>query len=277
MAGISIHRHRRLATGKRLLIITIACAVLLLFETGTGHTGEWSSTLKGGGTVSVDPRTRRATVMRDGRQSPLWDGVHQLQDGTTITIRSGVTVPTTPMLESEQPKPEEQKLKEWIGAPIAGYSPCERLVRDVCGTKEECATASGCEPARQLLEMEKQERQANTTPNIMTFSSAQCQEAQQDKSLFVTCGQTPVPPDAPPEPSQSGAVMSPCQHLVFKVCGKDDACTGEEACDAAGQLVSLEEQDRINSGLKSYQHNLTSNQCRQMLLGDTLFLPCRKK
>jgi hypothetical protein len=254
--------------------VLFACALLLLFDTRAGNAREWSSTLEGGGTVTVDPRTRRATVTRDGVQSQLWDGVHELQDGSTITVRSGVVVPTAPMLATEQPSPEDTKLKAWIGAPIVGYSPCERLVRNVCGTSDECATAAGCEPARQLLEMEKQERQANSSPNIMTYSSAQCQEADKDKTLFGTCGQTAEIAGTAPEPEQLDTGMSPCQHLVHKVCGKDDACDGEEACDAARQMVPLEEQDRINSGLKSYQFNPTSNHCRQILLGDAYFKSC---
>lgn len=261
----------------RLLGIVLACAVLMLLEIRSGMAREWSSTLDGGGTVTVDPRTRRATVTRGGIQTPLWDGVHKLQDGSTIIIRSGVAVPTVPMLEAEQPQPEAPKLKVWIGAPIVGYSPCERLVRKVCGSNDECATAAGCEPARQLLTMENEERQANSSPNIMTFSSAQCQEAHQDTSLFSACGQTPSTSYPAPTQARSETAMSPCQHLVYKVCGKDDACAGQEACDAARQMVSLEEQDRIKSGLTNFQQNPTSSQCRQLLPGDGFFVPCRPK
>lgn len=268
MASMFAARRFHLLTG------FVICAALLL-DVRIATAREWSSTLEGGGTVTVDPHTRRATVIRDGVQTPLWDGIHRLQDGSTLTIRSGVAVPTEPMIQSPPPVTEDSRLKEWIGAPIVGYSPCERLVRDVCGKTDECATAPGCEPARQLLEMERQERKSATSPNIMTYSSAQCQQAHQDRTLFGLCGQASGNSSQTPATATAGKVVSPCRHLVLRVCGRTNACGNSEACDAARQLVTLEEQERVNSGLKSYQHNPTSGQCRQALAGDAYFQPCR--
>lgn len=276
MSGFTIRRSRHPANPwHRPSGLMILLSVLISLA-GAASAGEWTGTLKGGGTISVDPHTNRATVTRDGISTQLWDGVHQLQDGTTLTIRSGIAVPTVSILESREPEPEDEKLREWIGAPIVGYSPCERLVRDVCGSSDECATAAGCEPAKQLLDMEQQERQANSTPNIMTFSSAQCQEAGNDKALFVTCGQPPASTDAATWPAQASTAVSPCQQLVYRVCGRDNACAAEQACEAARQTVILEEQDRIDNNRKSYSQNPTSVRCRDLLVGDSFFKACPK-
>jgi hypothetical protein len=262
-------------------LVTLFMQATLLFAASVcaAQGAEWSSRLKGGGEITVNPRTNRATIMKDGVKTQPWDGVHQLQDGSTITIRSGIAVPTTEILEARRPKPKAPAASTWIGAPIVGYSPCERLVRRVCGTDDECAAAPGCEPARQLLTMEQEERSTNTTPNIMTHSSGQCQEADKDRSFFVTCGQDPVESSLPPgtpgtEMLTPADTVTPCQHLVYKVCGMDDACADQEACDAARQMLELEASDQQNIGTRGYGTNPTSAQCRQLLPGDSFFRAC---
>ena len=258
--------------------VLMQAMLFLAFTAFAAQAAEWSSRLKGGGEITVDPRTNRATIMKDGVQTQLWDGVHQLQDGSTITIRSGVAVPTTEILEARRPKPKTPESSAWIGAPIIGYSPCERLARRVWGTDNECSAGPACEPARQLLSMEQEERSSNTTPNIMTHSSGQCQEADKDRSFFVTCGQDPVeslPPGTPGTETLTPAhAVTPCQHLVYKVCGMDDACTGQEACDAARQMLKLESSDQQTIGTQGYGTNPTSAQCRQLLPGDSFFRAC---
>ena len=259
-------------------VATTTQVVLLAFSVATAQAAEWSSRLKGGGELIVDPRTNRATILKNGVQTQPYDGVHQLEDGSTITIHSGIAVPTTEILEARHPKPEKPEASAWIGAPIVGYSPCERLVRRVCGTDDECSTAPGCGPAKQLLSMEQEERRNNTTPNIMTHSSGQCQEADKDRSFFVTCGQEPVetpPPGTPgPETPPPTQAVTPCQHLVYKVCGMDDACAGQEACDAARQMLELESSDQHKIGARGSGTNPTSEQCRQLLPGDSFFRAC---
>ncbi len=143
--------------------------------------------LEGGGSVAVDPDTKRATVTRDGVSTPLHDGTHQTQDGTTLIIRRGVTV-----IPNEPPppprEPEELAAEHWEGAPIVGYSPCERLVRTVCGKQDQCADIEGCALARQLLDMETQERNSSENRNRMSFTSGQCVEMTPDTGLFPACG-----------------------------------------------------------------------------------------
>ncbi len=151
---------------------------------------EWTSELAGGGRVSVDPATNRATVTRGGVTTPLWDGVHRLKDGSAITVRSGQVVPNAGILRERHPRPPEPRpdeARKWVGQPIVGASPCERLVRNVCGDQGECAGAPACAPARHLLVEERRERSQSPTPDRMTYSSGQCRVAAGDKAFFRAC------------------------------------------------------------------------------------------
>jgi len=135
------------------------------------------------------------TSWKTVQESQLWDGVHQLEDGSTITIHSGTAVPNQGILRARQQpsQPEPEEAGQWSGAPIVGYSPCERLVRRVCGVNQTCSSARACGPARQLLNMEQSERKANPSPNYMTPASGQCQQADKDRVYFATCTQDAAP------------------------------------------------------------------------------------
>lgn len=142
-------------------------------------------TLQKGGEITVDPNTNRATVTRGGITTPMWDGTHRLDDGSVLIINQGVTVPNRAILDSRQPKPPVAE--EWEGAQIAGYSPCEKLARRVCGKEDQCAEIEGCTLARQLLDMEQDERAASENRNRMTYTSGQCQHVMTDVELFPHC------------------------------------------------------------------------------------------
>jgi hypothetical protein len=150
---------------------------------------EWRAQLQNGGQVSVDPSSNHATVTRDGVTTQLWDGVHRLQDGSVITVRSGQVVPNEAILDArhQPPAPVTDQAEVWVGQVILGESPCERLVHQVCGTDQQCSQEPSCSPARQLLGMEQQERADSGTPGRMTYSSGQCMEAAKDKQFFRTC------------------------------------------------------------------------------------------
>ncbi|HHH42829.1 MAG TPA: hypothetical protein ENK49_01720 [Gammaproteobacteria bacterium] len=173
----------------RFTLVRVFGAALLLVFAGALQAAQWSAPLKGGGTVTVDPDTNRATLRRNGVETPLWDGVHQLEDGSTLTIRSGTAVPNQDILRARElpKKPPAAETDQWVGAPIVGYSPCEKLVRRVCGVDRACSAAEACDPARQLLDMEQRERAANASPNYMTPASGQCQQAEQDRTFFTSC------------------------------------------------------------------------------------------
>ena len=174
--------------------LMISSGLLLAFAEAT-QAAQWSAPLKSGGTVTVDPETNRATVRRNGVETQLWDGIHQLEDGSALTIRSGTAVPNKAILRARQlpSKPQPAEAIQWSGTPIVGYSPCERLVRRVCGVNQVCSRAKACDPAQQLLSVEQSEREANDSPNYMTPASGQCKQADQDRAYFVTCNQDSDP------------------------------------------------------------------------------------
>jgi hypothetical protein len=163
---------------------SLAASVTVLFLL-SAQAAEWSSTLEDGSTVTVDPDSNRATVNRNGVSTPLWNGVHRMQDGSSLIVNRGIAVPTESIIESRRLPPPETE--EWKDVNIVGYSPCEKLVRQVCGQQDQCASAEACDPAHQLLAMEQQERDASSNPNLMTYTSGQCLNAMKDKEYFGIC------------------------------------------------------------------------------------------
>jgi hypothetical protein len=165
---------------KLLLAVVFGASVSLVLA------ADWNSNLQGGGVVSVDPDTLRATVTRDGVTTPLWNGVHRMQDGSALIVNHGEAVPGAPASSPPRqlPAPESE---DWEGALIAGYSPCEQLARHVCGMQGECATAEACIPSRQLLAMEDEERRQAVDRSRMTYTSGQCIKARADEVYFSAC------------------------------------------------------------------------------------------
>ncbi len=139
-----------------------------------------------GGTVRVDPDTNRATITRGGVTTPLWDGTHRMEDGSILIINRGIAVPDEKIIESREPAPPHEP-EMWVGAPIAGYSPCEQLARRVCGGKNQCIDTEGCGLARQLLDMEQGERAESGNRNRMTYTSGQCKQVEANIETFPTC------------------------------------------------------------------------------------------
>jgi hypothetical protein len=134
----------------------------------------WTGVTPEGAEVRVDPDTHRATRTQDGVAMPLWDGVHQLDDGSVVIVRGGTAVPTRQMLET------------WEGAAsdAAGHL-CADLVEQVCGPDARCAAAPACAPARQLLIQETAERAAADS-GAVTPSGGQCQAAL-GNAFFAPC------------------------------------------------------------------------------------------
>lgn len=59
----------------------------------------------------------------------------------------------------------------------AVVSDCARLVERVCGADGRCAKSPACDPARQLLGLESEERAAGGDPRALTATGDQCREA----------------------------------------------------------------------------------------------------
>jgi hypothetical protein len=175
-----------LKRGEQMKILSGMLLTVVLGLSGIPVTAaDWTSKMQNGGMVTVDPDTQRATVTKDGVTSPLWNGVHRMQDGSVLIVNQGEVVPGEPVDSPRQLPPSESAY--WEGMPIVGYSPCERLTRYVCGKHDECASAEACNPSRQLLVMEQGERAAADDGSRMTYTSGQCEQAMDDDSYFSAC------------------------------------------------------------------------------------------
>jgi hypothetical protein len=164
-----------LLTAVLLLVPAVACAVDPFFK------------MPGGGTVTVDPDTNRATITRGGVTSPMWDGTYRTEDGSLLIIQQGVVVPNEPVLGARDELAGPEADEDFPVEHIVGYSPCEKLVRQVCGRDDECADTEPCDLARQLLDMEEEERDRNSSRSLTTYTSHRCQTVASDPGLFPPC------------------------------------------------------------------------------------------
>ncbi|MET0091135.1 MAG: hypothetical protein ABW068_14155 [Candidatus Thiodiazotropha sp.] len=207
----------------------------------------WQGTLEDGSQVVIDSDTNKVTRSSDGVTSPLWDGVHTLSNGAVIIVRDGIVVKDAAILDAERDRQQEQL-----------SAACMQLAAKVCGEHNECDSQPACDPARQLMAMERKEMQQRPMGNLET--SSLCLEGLQNEDFFRAC------------PKRSGAEKTACERLVLKVCGADEQCTEREACDAARQLVKMEQQDRLRvPGGFTY----ATAQCRDQLgSGSDYFRAC---
>ncbi len=216
----------------------------------------WSRTTDRGTPISIDPTTNKAVIARpDGVVRPLWDGVHRLDDGTTLTVRAGVVVEDPDMSASRREPPP---LVQDPGT----VSPCVTLTRRVCGINRECGSAAGCELASQLLKFEQDERteRPGATPTTILY---QCREALTNPATFPACPSNVVI-----------AEDGPCRALIRRVCGVTDGCRDTRACRAAQQLAEMELQERLRS-MEPEADPPAATQCTQALIENRFFAPCR--
>jgi hypothetical protein len=211
----------------------------------------WQGALRDGSQITIDPVTNKVTRQWQGESRMLWDGVHQLENGAVIIIRDGVVVKDSVVLQAQQ----EQQRKELQEA-------CMTLVRKVCGPRNECESHPACDPARQLLLMEDEELHGGSWPGSRPESSRQCLEALSNETFFQACSER-----------GAGMPLSSCEQLQRRVCGKDRACAGSEACSAAGQLVKMEREDRYAPPGGATQ---AGEQCRGLLNDQGFFNSCGK-
>ena len=72
--------------------------------------------------------------------------------------------------------------------PGDALTPCRKLVDHVCGKAHQCRDSPACDPARQLLQMELEERLASADPDSVTATGQECEKAV-DTPFFKACGQ----------------------------------------------------------------------------------------
>lgn len=225
----------------------------------TANAASWSSRLADGRRIQVDPNTSRVTVFPEaGSARQLWDGVHRLEDGSTITIRSGVMVPNKAIVELRQRPPSPDRTES--------DAPCQRLVHKVCGLHDECRIHPACKPARQLLQMSQhQAQEASEYPDSATtqWELEQCRAALADEAFFASCDRV-----------RRGTTPTPCEQLFDKVCGPHQECREQTRCPLAKQMLEMETGER-RAAADSDAATFTSGQCQEALRDEDFFNPCQ--
>jgi len=228
------------------LVIGAACLWMIPL---VAESSDWVGELMDGSEIRVDADSHRAFRTDAGREARAWDGVHRLQDGTTVIVKDGIAVPTREMYSAWEEDAADAIDRPW----------CERLVEKSCGTSGTCSQSPGCERARALLATERSARREGGEDWLEALSA--CRQGLSD-AAFSVCGAG----------SDLGVAQS-CRALVQKVCGVDDACRGSQPCDAARQLLALELEERTARGGGMGQTQVGA-QCQEAL-GNAFFAPCR--
>lgn len=245
----------------RLLLKEIIVLMSVAFPS-FGWAGTWGSNLQGGGHIEVDSTTNKATLYnQQGASVPLWDGVHRLEDGSTVIIRDGVMVPNEEVLELRDEWSREQRV-----ASEQGQAVCTKLVRKVCGLGDECASSPACTLARQLREFAEEEERERARPG---FSArflelpGQCREGLDKEAYFKPCNK-----------ETSGGERTPCAQLVSKVCGVQGGCAKTDSCGMARSLLDREYEERL-AAEDPHASVPGSEICEQALSQGGYFSACR--
>jgi hypothetical protein len=226
----------------------ITTLLLLLSTVSFAGDSSWQGALLDGGRISIDQSTNKVTRTEDGLSTPLWDGVHNLDNGAVIIVRDGIVVRDATIIEAQREQ-ERDRLN----------AACMQLVKKVCGEHNECSAHSACDPARQLLAMEHEELNESWTGMVLE-TSTHCLEGLGNEDFFKPCMR------------RKAGVKTPCEKLQVKVCGGENQCAERESCNAARQLVSMEQQDRysVPAGF-----TYATAQCRDVLTSeDDFFRGC---
>ncbi|MCG6859698.1 MAG: hypothetical protein LJE70_00175 [Chromatiaceae bacterium] len=70
--------------------------------------------------------------------------------------------------------------------PTEQHTACKKLVDRVCGDSNQCESGKACNPARQLLQMESDERLQSADPQALTPTGAECEKAMTN-AFFEAC------------------------------------------------------------------------------------------
>jgi len=230
----------------------LALMPLALGATPASAEQPWQRTLQSGGQIQIDPTTGKANVTTShGASTMLWDGVHKLQDGSTIIVRDGVVVPDSSMVQARREPVPSRKTD--------AISPCLSLERQTCGLYGECGETEACALARQLARFEADD--SHSGHDALSWSRARCQDALTQPDSFKPCAVR----------SSKGRV-TPCTQLATSVCGAG-RCADSAACQAARQLVDMEYEERLGAVNREIVTD-TGAQCRQAKRDGGFFAPC---
>lgn len=261
------------------------CLLLLALLALSGPTtclAGWEATLSNGQPILVDPATNRAVIQSGvGQGRPLWDGVHRLQDGSTITIRSGVAIPNAassrqlppPSLRREEPGTDIDEPSSIPGvSPAAtsgeghqslssavGEGHCDHLLLKTCGLNRTCTDTDACQLAAQLRSMQKRSLQSGL--DNISWAEGRCREALQDRAGFPAC---------PREPPLDEVA---CAALGKHACSGAVRCQRTDLCRQATALLGFEQ-----SALERQADDelvLIRQRCSELLTEHVFFPPCR--
>lgn len=207
----------RLVSGSTFVFFA---AALFAWSNGV-EGGDWVGGLVGGGEIKVDGDSRRAFRVDGGREVPLWDGTHRLQDGTTVIVKDGIAVPTREMYSEWETQVSTNADRPW----------CDRLVEKSCGGDGSCARNDACERARDLFAREQSLRRAGGGEWVEAVDACRFGLTE---ARFTVCGD-----------GRGLNVSRSCRDLVNKACGPANACGDSPGCDVARQLLSLELEERM--------------------------------
>jgi hypothetical protein len=241
--------------GGFLLVALSVVSVSLSLGVLTASADTWRGDLQRGGSLYVDPDTHRAVQDYGGVQRPAWDGVHRLEDGSTVIIRDGIAVPTEEMYQAwgQGGKPE----------PTFAERYCDQLVRKTCGFDNACSTSAACLRARSLLADEAREQASlpiTAGAHPLTATSERCRQALSDPELGACAS------------LEAALGDSRCHALVEQVCGAQGECDGSQPCDAARQLLDMETEERLTNDDPGAL-SITGRQCIEAM-GNPFFKPC---
>jgi hypothetical protein len=223
----------------------------------------WHGELENGTSFAVDPSTNKAVVQSGSAGGkPLWDGVHRLRDGTTVTIRAGIVVPVPgrgpPASFVDAPQSvEATPIQTMVPRDGSDTAYCDHLVLKVCGIGDGCGAAEGCRLATQLRAL----RQLSSRNGDARWAEQQCQSALADEPAFPACGQQPLLPE------------TACRLLVDHVCTDKPRCARTSLCRLAKNL-GQQEIAALSQNDSELLHAIRKR-CLELTGRHAFFPPCR--
>ena len=225
---------------------------LVTLLSSTIAVSEWYSLPKTtqGQELRYDNSTNRVEIVNETGNRPLWSGVHRLEDGRVLRIQKGVAIADQTVQRAIAARPQQP---DQVDA-------CTVLERRSCGLRTDCALSESCQLAHQLQGFYNSASLADRAR-----IESQCKEAINNASMFPPC---PTPP--------TGAYHTVCGDIVTKSCGKFNQCQESDACVAAHQLLSMENEERLNKWVPS-EDTYTTKQCEKAFGDDDFFPLCEKR